>query len=297
MLKVIDSTNRASGKRVLVLGAGGMLGHTLCRVLSKSHDVCGAIRTASPQVVRYLERHIGKEKLYLDFEALSETSLDETFAAARPQVVVNCVGIIKQIPEAGDVNLNIAVNAVFPHRLQSVCDRAGARLIHISTDCVFSGETGNYREDDIPDAEDLYGRTKLLGEVKGSALTLRTSMIGPQLSGHGNLFDWFLLNNNPRVQGFTRAVFSGLTTEELSTYLDSIISDFPQLSGLYHVASAPLDKYHLLQLIKSEYKLSIEIEKEERFTIDRSLNDEKFRSVTGLKRKSWDVMLQKNEEG
>lgn len=278
-------------KRVLVLGAGGMLGHTLCRVLSANHDVSGAIRTASPLVTQYLCRYLSKDRLFLDFEALSETSLSTIFDAARPQFVINCVGIIKQIPEASDVNLNIAVNAVFPHRLHSICERAGAKLIHISTDCVFSGETGNYREEDIPDAEDLYGRTKLLGEVKGNALTLRTSLIGPQLSGHGNLFDWFMLNREARVNGFSRAIFSGLTTEELSNYIDVIMQDYPDLQGLLHVASEPIDKYSLLKSIKEEYGLAIEIKRDEDFSINRSLQDEKFRTLTGLTRKSWSTML------
>ncbi len=268
-----------------------MLGHTLCRVLTKNHDVYGTLRGASSEVLLRLQDYLETDHIICNFEALSEQSLLSVFTSVKPQVVVNCVGIVKQIPEASDTWLNIAVNALLPHRIGQLCQSAGARLIHISTDCVFSGNTGNYRESDVPDAGDLYGRTKILGEVHGAALTLRTSMIGPQLTGHKSLFDWFVLNQEKSVKGFSKAIFSGLTTFEISNTISHIISDFPDLQGTYHVASDPIDKYSLLALIKKEYGLSIEIERDESFVIDRSLNDDRFRTATKSARMSWTSMI------
>lgn len=275
--------------KVLVMGAGGMLGHTLMATLtqeSKAFDVWGTLRNKSASTI------LNQEKLIFDLDALCDQSLLTAVNSIRPDVIVNCIGLIKQSPQADDSALTIALNALLPHRLKKLCDAAAIRLIHISTDCVFSGDRGLYSESDKPDATDLYGRSKLLGELNGDALTIRTSIIGPELKGHYGLFDWYVKNQGQTVKGFTQAYFSGLTTVELSRTIARIIESFPDLKGLYHVSGERIDKYSLLHMIKSEYKIQTEIKADNSLVIDRSLDDSHFRQTTGLQSKNWSDMLQ-----
>jgi len=211
--------------------------------------------------------------------------------AVRPDLVVNCIGIVKQRPEAADPVASITVNSLFPHRLARACAEGGARLIHISTDCVFSGEAGSYRENDRPDAADLYGRTKLLGEVDApGCVTLRTSLIGHELSGTHGLVEWFL-SQRGTVRGFARAVFSGFPTVEMARIVaDRIIPD-RRLSGLYHLSSAPVTKYDLLRQVAKEYGKRIRIERDEEFVCDRSLDSSRFRGATGYEPPGWPALV------
>lgn len=271
--------------KVLVLGAGGMLGHTLCRTLASKYQVFGALRRPINATILPAERQIE------DFDALSDQCLLAAISTTKPDVVINCVGLIKRPPEVDDSALAISLNALLPHRIKKIADSAGARLIHVSTDCVFDGKRGSYSESDRPDATDLYGRTKLLGEVDGESLTIRTSMIGPQLTVHKSLFDWFVKNKAQTVPGYARAYFSGLTTVELSHTIAQVIASFPELKGLYHISGERIDKCSLLQMIKREFGVEIEIKEDRDFIIDRSLDDTRFRSVTGIPRKSWPAML------
>lgn len=219
-------------------------------------------------------------------------SVVSAFAGARPDVVVNCVGIIKQRASAKDPVQSISVNALFPHRVARLSMAAGARLIHISTDCVFGGTAGPYNEADPPDAEDLYGRSKLLGEVGGpGCLTLRTSMIGREVtSGHG-LVEWFLAQPGPDVPGFTRAVFSGLTTHALAEVVLEIAERHHDLHGLYHVSAEPITKFDLLRLVASQFGLERTIVPVDEPAIDRSLDSSRFRTATGFAPRSWPDMV------
>ena len=222
------------------------------------------------------------------------SSIERSLETVRPEVVVNCIGIVKQDPGALDPLASITVNALLPHRLARACSGAGARLIHLSTDCVFSGVKGNYSETDAPDAHDLYGRTKLLGEVGGQdCLTIRTSMIGRELKGSHGLLEWFLSQEGGRVLGFENAIFSGLTTGALADVLAEAISHHADLSGVWHVAAAPISKYDLLSLIKETYKLTIAIEPDEEFLCDRSLDGQRFREQTGIHAPSWTEMIER----
>ncbi len=211
----------------------------------------------------------------------------------QPQVVVNCIGVVKQDAAASDPVTSISTNALFPHQLAKVCEEAKSRLIHISTDCVFSGRQGNYSEDAISDAEDLYGRTKYLGEVTGpGCLTLRTSMIGRELAGEHGLLEWLLSQNGKRVRGFRRAIFSGFTTLALAQIIAEIIEKHPELQGLYHVASEPISKFDLLTLIQQKGDLQVEIEPDEAFICDRSLNGARFRSAANFVPPDWSDMVE-----
>jgi dTDP-4-dehydrorhamnose reductase len=225
-----------------------------------------------------------------------ETARIDTVAAAisrsRPDVVFNCIGIVKQLAEAHDAILSLEVNALFPHRLATLCDVADARLVHLSTDCVFSGDRGSYLESDNPDPVDLYGRTKLLGEtVEGEALTIRTSIVGRQLSGHTSLFEWVLANRGNAVRGFDGAVYTGLTTMWLARVIEAVLTDHPDLSGVWQVASSPITKFDLLVELDRRLGLELTIDKDESFRCDRSLEAQRFVERTGIELPTWDRML------
>lgn len=212
--------------------------------------------------------------------------------ALSPAIIVNCVGIIKQRDEAKSAIPSITLNALFPHRLAEAAAAWGGRVIHFSTDCVFSGRAGNYREGDPADADDLYGRTKFLGEVAtGNAITLRTSIIGRELTEHRSLLDWFLSQRGKKVRGFRRVIYSGITTNEMANVVTRLIAEFPHLSGLYHVVSEPITKYDLLCLVRDAFNLDVEIEPDDAEVSDRSMLGEKFRLATGYRAPPWPVMV------
>jgi dTDP-4-dehydrorhamnose reductase len=276
--------------KVLILGGSGMLGHKLWQTFAPRFDTYVTFRTVPEEYRRFgifdEAKGIGK------VTAESVDSVARAIEAVRPDVVVNCIGIVKQDSAAKDPVASITVNSLFPHLLARLCAEHGARLIHLSTDCVFSGRKGNYAETDTADAEDLYGRTKLLGEVATEqCLTIRTSMIGRELRGSHGLLEWFL-SRSGRVSGFKRAIFSGFTTTALADLIGHIIEDHPQLQGLWHVAAEPISKFDLLTLVKQTYQLATEIEPDETFVCDRSLNDARFREVTGIKVPSWKHMIE-----
>jgi dTDP-4-dehydrorhamnose reductase len=276
--------------KVLILGGTGMLGHKLWQTLAPRFDAYVTFRRA-PEAY-------GRLGIFDPARALGGVcaedfdSVTRAFDAIRPDVVVNAVGIVKQDATAKDPVASITVNALFPHLLARRCRAAGARLIHLSTDCVFSGRRGAYRESDAPDAEDLYGRSKLLGEVEdGDCLTIRTSMIGRELEGAQGLLEWFLGQDGGRVRGFRRAVFSGFTTAALAVMMSDLIASHPDLRGLYHVAAAPITKFDLLSLVKEELGLHVVIEPDETFVCDRSLDGTRFREATGFTPPSWPEMI------
>lgn len=211
----------------------------------------------------------------------------------QPNVVVNCIGIVKQSEAAKDSLVSISVNALFPHRLAQLCRPRGIRLIHISTDCVFSGRRGGYCEDDVSDAEDLYGRTKFLGELSyESCLTLRTSIIGRELEASYGLIEWFLSQDGQTVRGYANAIFSGLTTAALAEVIGMIIADHPGMHGVWNIASVPISKMELLSLIKRIFLLNIQIEKDDTVVVNRSLDANRFCHATGFVAPTWHDMIE-----
>ena len=276
---------------LLLLGATGMLGHKLLQILSGQFSVVGTIRG---DVAKHLNHPILKPDLLKGHvNADNISTVEKTIIECKPDVVINCIGIVKQLPAAHDPLSSIAINALFPHQLAQICRKRGARLIHISTDCVFSGKKGNYKENDFADADDLYGRTKYLGEVDyENALTLRTSIIGRELSTNHGLIEWFLSQEGRTVSGYTNAIFSGLTTNALSDVIATVITDYPGMRGVWHIASEPISKYELLKLVKTIYNLDIEIQPENSVVIDRSLNGSKLRENTSIIIPSWQTMIE-----
>ena len=278
-------------ERVLILGGAGMLGHRLLLGLRGGCELWATVRRPLREYERY---GIFDRATTIDgIDATDIQSVIDTLAVVRPTVVINCVGIIKQRPTAQDRLLSLTVNAVLPQRLQRLCQAAGARLIHFSTDCVFRGDKGMYTEDDPSDAIDLYGRSKFLGETDGEgALTLRTSIIGRELDTRSGLVEWFLSQRGGQVHGFTRAIYSGFTTHALARILRTIIADHRNLSGTVNVASEPITKHDLLQLIRRAYHVDIDIVPEATTCVDRSLDGSRFQRATGFVPPPWPAMIE-----
>ncbi|MBD1807688.1 SDR family oxidoreductase [Microcoleus sp. FACHB-SPT15] len=277
--------------RILILGANGMLGHKLTQVFSQQFEVLATVRSSTDTFAGHPV--LAQEQLLGNVSVENFDSIVRAIALAKPQYVVNCIGIVKQQLAAKDPLPSISVNALFPHRLAQVCQAAGIRLIHISTDCVFSGHKGNYLESDVADAEDLYGRTKLLGEVGGEGcLTLRTSIIGREFGTSYGLIDWFLSQEGKSIRGYKKAIFSGFTTHALAEIIAQIITQHSDLQGIWHVAAEPINKFELLSLVKEVYRLNIQIEPDEVFLCDRSLNSDRFRQATEFVPPSWQDMIE-----
>ncbi|MFC5695810.1 dTDP-4-dehydrorhamnose reductase family protein [Pseudomonas sp. GCM10022186] len=277
--------------KVLVLGVTGMLGHDVFKVLGEGTDidVWGTLRSTA--ALRHFNE-AQRQRLLTGVDVLDQDALAGALARVRPDVVVNCVGLIKQLADAGDPLAALPINAMLPHRLARLCELLGARLIHVSTDCVFSGRKGMYLESDLSDAEDLYGKSKYIGELHDlpHAITLRTSIIGHELGSNFALVDWFL-SQEGRVKGYRKAIFSGLPTVELARVIRDHVIPAPCLSGLYHVSVDPIDKYSLLGLVAQVYGKQIEIEEDDRVQIDRSLDSSRFRREAGYTPPKWPELI------
>lgn len=277
--------------RVLILGAGGMLGHKVWQLFRHRFDTYATVRQGYEAYAPY--DLFDAARLRTGVDAREFDSVARTIRELRPHAVVNCIGIIKQLPAGADPVLSIEVNSLFPHRLAHLCAAFGVRLIHLSTDCVFSGKKGGYNEEDPPDAEDLYGRSKLLGEVRESGcLTLRTSMIGRELKSRVGLLEWFLSQQGGRVSGYVNAIFSSFTTPALATVLAELITEWDGLTGMYHLSTEPISKYQALVMVRERFGLCIEVEPYPAYHCDRSLDSTRFRSLTGFTPPTWDQMLE-----
>lgn len=275
--------------KILVLGASGMIGSAMLRVLSERDDweVIGAVRSENART--HFSTPVA-ERMVCGTDLLAGDMLARLFATTRPDVVVNCAGLTKHLPAGNEPLPAIEMNALLPHRLAQLCHIAGSRLIHVSTDCVFAGTRGNYKETDFADAADIYGRSKALGEVSGPGMvTLRTSTIGHEIGTKHGLLEWFL--SQARCSGFTRAIFSGLPSVVFARVVRDIVVADGRLGGLYHVAATPIAKFDLLGLIATAYGKSITIEPDDRVMIDRSLNAERFREATGYVAPAWPSLI------
>ena len=285
-----------SGKsvRVLVLGGAGMLGHKLVQRLAlRGFWVAATIRSATIPRSPAAQASLGQADRILEgIDVLDDAHLERAVEAAKPDVIVNAVGIIKQIDAAKNPITSIATNALLPHRLAALGGRQGIRLIHFSTDCVFSGRRGPYAEDAPPDAVDLYGRSKLLGEPSGAnCLTLRTSIVGRELRGRAGLIEWFIAQKGASATGYANALYSGLTTATIADLVGRLIVEYPELDGLWHVAADPISKYDLLALVNRHYGLGITLGRDGSIWVDRRLDGSRFQTRTGFSAPSWDAMI------
>ncbi|MCW7482113.1 dTDP-4-dehydrorhamnose reductase family protein [Leptospira kanakyensis] len=284
-------------KKILILGAGGMLGSTLFRLLPEyGHNVFGTLRQS--KLTQFVSKVFpNSDNLIYNIDVLNSDQLSQAIVQIEPDVIINCIGIIKQLDIANDPLYVIPINSLLPYRLSDLAERFNAKLIHISTDCVFDGKKGNYFESDKPNADDLYGKSKELGEIKDRShvLTLRTSLIGHELHSSHSLVDWFLTQNKS-VNGYTKAIFSGLTTIEMAKVIHNHIISKSSAFGLYHLAVNPISKFELLTLIKEIYKKEIEVFPSDIFQIDRSLNSERFNRDFIYNPPDWKQLIQEMKE-
>jgi dTDP-4-dehydrorhamnose reductase len=277
--------------KILILGGSGMLGHRLWINLRKEHEVWVTVRGEEnpfPKVPEFPSQFV---RFRVDGLILDEVT--RALASIQPDLVINCIGLIKQMSLSSDPLFSISLNSVLPHRISLLCRTAKIRMIQISTDCVFSGKKGHYIESDQSDAEDLYGRAKFLGEVQyPHTITLRTSIIGREIKKCLGLVEWFL-SQTGTINGYQRAIFSGFTTDELSRIIQKYVIPFPKLSGVYHVSSDPISKYEILMMIKKAFrKNDVIIMPDQGLACDRSLDSTLFRQATGYQPPSWPEMIE-----
>ncbi|OCP18649.1 MULTISPECIES: SDR family oxidoreductase [unclassified Ensifer] len=275
--------------KVLVLGVTGMLGHVAYRELGRRPGIeaFGTARSLKPEFSGYFDA----SNIMLGVDVLDNDSLIRVFEAVRPDVIINCVGVIKQLGIAKDPLYTIPINSLLPHKLANLASLIGARVIHISTDCVFVGDKGNYSETDEPDAKDLYGVSKYLGELHGdNCLTIRTSIIGPELGSKNGLVAWFLNQKGP-VKGYTEAFFSGFPTIEITNIIADKVLPNKDLHGLFNVSADRISKYDLLSIVNEQYGCGKVINPDEALKIDRSLDSSRFRQVTGYTPPAWPELI------
>lgn len=282
--------NYETKTKVLVIGVTGMLGSTIFRTLSKDKNLQTYGTMRGTNGINYFSPEL-RAKLIPNVNMEGESGLMTAFSITKPDIVINCVGIIKQLPNANDHLDSLSINSILPHRLARYCSMIGARLVHFSTDCVFSGKDGQYKEKDFPDAYDLYGRTKYLGEVDyENAITLRTSIIGHELASKKSLIDWFM-SQSGEIKGYQKAIFSGLPTIEVAQIVKKFVIPNQNLKGLYHLSVSPINKYDLLSLVAATYGKEIKIIADDKVVIDRSLNSDRFHAATGFQPKPWPELI------
>ena len=277
--------------RVLILGVTGMLGNAVhaCFTQDSEYEVWGTMRSDNGKC--YFPEHC-QANLVSGVDVLDLDALTSLMLRIKPQIVINCVGLIKQLADANDPLTVLPLNSILPHRLSKLCALAGARFVHISTDCVFPGRKGNYIESDVSDAEDLYGKSKFIGEIHDAphAITLRTSIIGHELNSNNALIEWFL-SQEREVKGYSKAIFSGLPTIELARVIKNYVLPNEELHGLYDLAARPIDKLALLKLVAEVYKKDIVIHPDDAVRIDRSLNPLRFNQASGYLAPEWPALI------
>ncbi len=277
-------------KKVLVLGASGMLGNAILKYffLETNHIVKGLVR--SDKSIKLFPKDL-QEMVVSGFDAENISKIEDFITKDVPDIVINCIGMVKQLEESKDPMIILPINSIFPHKLSKLCSKYSIRLIHMSTDCVFSGDKGMYKESDLPDAEDIYGISKRFGEIDdNSSLTIRTSIIGHELNSSRSLINWFLSQEN-QIKGYSKAIFSGLPTIEVARVIDKFVIPNTGLNGLYHLSADPISKYELLKLVSIIYGKIIDIQIDDTFKIDRSLNSNRFREATGYSPKKWPALV------
>jgi len=277
-------------RRVLVIGSSGMLGNAVTRYFSGDTNYVTTGTVRSEDSVALFSDKV-RDNIVWGVDADDFDTITNIIMQKHPDIVINCVGMVKQLSDANDPLVALPINSLFPHKLARFCSEHNARLIHISTDCVFSGSKGGYVDDDTPDSQDLYGVSKRLGEVHyPNAITLRTSIIGHELNGNRSLVNWFL-SQEGSVKGFSEAVFSGLPTVEIARIIKDYVIPNKDLCGVYHVSAEPINKYDLLNLLANIYGHKIKIIKDTNLKIDRSLDSSRFQSSTGFRPASWHEMI------
>ena len=281
--------------KILILGGTGEVGHMLCKSLSSSHQVYATLRSTNDlNSVNFFEKVLSERNCIFNNDITDEKKLKNIFNNVSPDLIINCIAVIKHRKACVEGNFEAEyINSIFPYFLKNECEVRNIKLIHLSTDCVYKGDKGNYKEVDKSDATDFYGISKAKGEIFNSTnvLTIRTSFIGPSLFHKTGLYEWLKLQEGKTIDGFKNAIYSGLTTIEFSRIIGIIVRDYQDLNGLFNLSSDPISKFDLLNLINDKMKLNITINKETNFICDRSLNSEKIKSLTKIIVPSWNKMI------
>lgn len=278
--------------KILILGGTGLIGNGLFNTMSanSSLEVFATSRASTPP--KNLSMKL-RDKLFLRVDATQGERFLNFISDVHPDVLINCIGLTKHLPSGNDPLTAIPLNSFLPHYLAAHCRATNIRFIHISSDCVFSGNRGQYLEGDVPDSNDVYGRTKALGEVcDGQSLVIRTSTIGHELSTNFGLLDWFL-SQRDGCSGYKNAIFSGVTTVELARIIQEYVIPAPHLHGIYNVSGRSISKYDLLSLIAKVYEKKIHIIPDYGFSINRTLDCGKFAKATGYEPSSWSELIRK----
>ena len=278
--------------RIIILGSNGLLGNTIIRYFFENfnYETYGFCRDSSK--LGFLNKNDFK-RIKIVKDIFNTEDLKKKIEKIKPDVIINSIGITNKIKNQNSnfIQKIIHVNSLFPHQLQQLCLQLDIRLIHLSSDCVFSGDKGFYSEQDNPDPIDIYGKSKLLGELDyENTITIRKSVIGHEISSKNGLLEWFLKQEG-EVKGYKKAIFSGITVLELAKVIDMHIIPNQNLRGVYHVSGQSISKYNLLKIIASEYKKVIKIVPNEEVKIDRSLNSIKFNKITGYQSEAWPKLI------
>ena len=275
-------------KKILILGSTGMMGSTISRLIKndKRFKILCTYKDYHKIKLIKLQKNQKKKLNVFDFNELKRIIF-----RFKPDFIINCVGLIKQLSNKKNINKIKFLNTNLPKKLSIIAKNKNFKIIHLSTDCVFSGKKGNYKESDKCDAIDLYGISKFKGEVDSKfVLNIRTSIIGHELTSSNSLLNWFL--NQKEINGFKKAFFSGLTTLELSKIIiNEIIEKNKIINGLFHISGPRISKLNLLKIVKRIYKKKTIINIDNSFKIDRSLNSNKFTKLINIKKKSWPNMI------
>ena len=279
--------------KLLILGGSGMVGHTLIKQLLAKHEIFTILRNRTDlQSSKFFEKILQKDRCVLIDDINQYENLNNIIKQISPDIIINCIGVIKQRNDIKNTLNMIRINSLLPHILNDICHTNKIKLIHLSTDCVFSGNKGNYKESDNPDPIDKYGESKLLGEInEGSSLTIRTSFIGPELFNKKSLFEWIKSQKNTEIDGFENAIYSGLTTLTFAQVIENIIDKHLDLSGVWQVSSDSISKFELIKMINQKFNLNIKINRNSSFQCNRSLNSSKFKKKTAIKIPSWESMI------
>ncbi len=272
--------------KVLILGVDGMIGHKIAHYLEDHFDLTGTSRKKLSGLDIGLKkiRIINIDLFYNDYKKLLKEN--------NPDIIINSAGITTR--RGIDQRLDEAryINNLLPISLAHWVKKHNKKLIHFSTDCVFSGKKGNYLDEDIPDAEDLYGKLKGMGEVHNSnTLIIRCSMIGREIFNHTELFEWLNSMKDKQVEGFSNVIFSGVTTSWMGNTLNDILKHNFDLSGIYNISSQPISKYDLITKLSRAFNLNIDIIKNINIKSNKVLNSKKFTEITGINCPSWDTLI------
>jgi len=270
--------------KVLILGADGMIGHKMAQSLSH-FDLYLNSRSKS----NYLQEYFPSSTLS-NFDFLNQ-KIEDLLEKTLPDYIINAVGITIRRGASYNKETNF-LNSQLPKKIDFWCKENQKKQIHFSTDCVFSGDKGNYNDLDLPDAKDNYGKSKGEGEINSnSTLTIRSSMIGREIYNKTELLEWVISNKNKKIKGFDNAIYSGVTTLWMSNTVNEIIKNNPDLFGIFNISSSPISKYDLITKINTYFNLNIEIERDSSYYSNKSLNSNRFFSETNFKKPNWDQML------